>query len=137
MNTKERGDISTAMVTAALLRNGETVLTPYGDRLRYDLVLDRNGKFLRIQVKTGRIKAGAVRFKTCSSYAHRGKKDKDYREDADCFGVYCPDNGKVYLVPVIEVGRREGVLRVEETKNNQTTGIRLGSDFELDFKLAL
>jgi hypothetical protein len=39
-NTKEIGDISTASCMAALLSKGYSVSVPWGDRCRYDLVVD-------------------------------------------------------------------------------------------------
>lgn len=52
MHTKQIGDISEAMVAAVLLRSGRVILKPIGDNQRYDLVIDNNGKFLRVQCKT-------------------------------------------------------------------------------------
>ena len=124
MNTKAKGDLTEAMILAGLLRAGKNVLKPFGDNQRYDLVVEENGTFSRIQCKTGRVKLGAVTFKTCSTYAHRGRESRDYRGEADVFGVYCPDNDTVYMVPVNDVGIREGSLRIDEPKNGRTKGIR-------------
>jgi len=106
-------------------------LTPFGDNQRYDLVVDLRTKFLKIQCKTGRIKAGAIIFPTSSSQAHRGKGRQSYRGQIDLFAVYCPENRRVYVVPVDDVGTCEGSLRIEATKNNQTIGCRMAADYDL------
>ena len=100
-NPKAIGERSEAVIIAKLLLNGEIVLEPFGDNQRYDLVIDREGQFLRIQCKTGRIKNGAIIFQ-CSSNAGGGPK-RNYRGQIDLFAVYCPDNDNVYLVPVNDV----------------------------------
>ena len=56
MNSKDVGEISEGMVLAALLRARKIVLRPFGDNQRYDLVVDEDGTFVRIQCKTARLK---------------------------------------------------------------------------------
>lgn len=130
-NPKTIGERSEGMVLAALLRAGKVVLQPFGDNQRYDLVIDNDGTFIRVQCKTGRLKNGAVQFDACSSQAHRGKGKQDYRGQADVFGVYYPDRDEVYLVPVEEVGRTAALLRLEPSKNGQTKGVRMAADYLL------
>lgn len=130
-NTKTIGDLSEAMVFAALLRAGKVVLHPFGDNQRYDLVIDEKGIFKRVQVKTGRIIRGAISFPTCSSYAHRKRPSKDYKGQIELFGVYVPKMDKVYLVPVNVVGTRCALLRLEKPKNCQSKNIRWAKDYEL------
>ena len=52
MNTKLKGDIAEQAVILFVLKKGWGVLTPLGDRLAYDLVLDINDKLIRLQVKS-------------------------------------------------------------------------------------
>ena len=52
MSTKQKGDISEAMVLAELLKHNYDVLIPFGDRLPYDIGVDINSKLIKIQVKT-------------------------------------------------------------------------------------
>lgn len=132
MNTKARGDISEAKVLAALVAAEKTVLVPWGDNQRYDLVVEADGgNFSRIQVKTGALVNGRIKWATASTYAHRGGSRRDYNGDADSFAVYCPDNDKVYLVPVGEVGVVNACLRLSAPKNGQKAGIRWAEDYEL------
>ncbi len=49
--------------------------------------------------------------------------------EADYFGVYSPDTGKVYLVPVDDVPGSQAKLRLQATKNNQQKGVRWAKDY--------
>ena len=131
------------MVLARLLQVYPMVLRPFGENQRYDLLIeDHDGKFIRVQCKTGRLKKGAVIFNTCSvTYHHPSNQGTkvyrhDYRDAADVFGVYCPDTDRVYIVPVDEVGTVAASLRVEPTKNSQRKRVRWASDYELSAGLA-
>lgn len=126
------GNRTEARVLAALLETYDTVLLPYGGNSRYDLAVDTPEGFKRVQCKTGRLRDGTIRFKTCSSTTRRPNgRMKDYFGDADYFGVWCPELKTVYLVPVSVCGTREAWLRVDAPRNNQASGIRLAKDYEL------
>ena len=71
---------------------------------------------------------------TAITYARVGGKPhirKGYKGEADYFGVYSPDTGKVYLVPVDEVPGAIAKLRLHATKNNQQKGVRWAKDYEI------
>ena len=114
---------------------GYTVSVPFGENSRYDLVVDDGSSLSRVQCKTGRLRDGAVRFKTCSVYAHHSNpkvRFRDYRGDVDSFAVYCPENGAVYLIPILELpSRHMASLRVDAAKNNQERRIRLAAAYEV------
>lgn len=112
---------------AALLRAGKNVLTPFGVQ-RYDLVFEDESGFHTVQCKTGRGKSGALIFETCGRHS-RTHQRTSYRGEIDYFGVYFPDNGCCYLVPVEAVGRTDGYLRLEKPKNNQVKGVVLADQF--------
>lgn len=79
-HTKSAGEYSEVVITERLLKAGYNVLTPYGDSLRYDLVIeDADGKFWRVQCKTAWLEKRGddeiIRFKTASNHYHyRGGK---------------------------------------------------------------
>lgn len=131
------GDRTTAMVLARLLEVYESVLIPFGENSRYDLLIESDEGFIRVQCKTGRLKRGVVTFNACSTtYHHPNRRDgqptrHDYRGQADVFGVYCPETRGVYLVPVHEVGTVGGSLRIDPTANGQSRGIRWAGDYEI------
>ena len=128
MNTKDIGEISEAQTLAAFLRAGLTVLLPFGDNQRYDLVVHLGNRFIRVQCKTGRLRDGKIVSVTRSSYAHRGRGNRGYLGEADFFAIYCPETDRVYIVPVTE--KKNAQLRVEAPKNGQVKGIVWAKDVE-------
>lgn len=131
-NSKEVGDVTQSQVMAALLKHGKKVLMPFGDNCRYDLVVEDGGRFTRIQCKTGKLVRGAIVFSVASSQYHRGGKRQDYRGQIDAFGVFCPDNGKVYIIPIDDLPlSREAKLRLAPPGNSQVKGIRWAAKFEI------
>ena len=119
-----------ATIIAELIRRGYGVLVPWGVNQRYDLVLDFGEKFVRAQCKTGRLRNGVIRFPTGSTQANtrKGAIRKSYAGEVELFLVYCPDNGRIYSVPVDDCPAN---LRVAPTDNGQARGIRWASDYEL------
>lgn len=129
---KTIGERSEACILAALLKAGKTVLIPFGDNQRYDLVIEEDNNFTRVQCKTGRLKNGSVGFPVTSRAGGIGTR-KSYDGEIDVFGVYCPELDKVYIVPLI-AGYKSGMhLRVSKTKIKQraTRQIRWAKDYEL------
>jgi hypothetical protein len=128
------GEISRMQVMAALARRGKRLLMPLSDFQRYDLVFEEEGRFYRVQAKTGRVVRGAVFFET-SSIDSRSQVGhcirKPYTNEVDFFGVYCPQNDKVYLVPIVEATNTDCVLRIDPPRNGQKTRIGWARDFEI------
>lgn len=136
MNSKDVGDATVGSILAAFLHAGLAVLIPFGDNERYDLVVEENKRFYKIQCKTLRdTKKGAMAFSTCSSYAHRGRGRKNYKGEIDYFAAYSKALNKVYLVSVNDVGNTECTLRVFPTDNNQKENIRWAADYEFKGKI--
>ncbi|MGH2360956.1 MAG: group I intron-associated PD-(D/E)XK endonuclease [bacterium] len=131
-NSKSVGDVTQSQVMAALLKRGKKVLMPFGDNFRYDLVVEEDGRFTRIQCKTGKMNRGAIVFAVASSQYHRGGKRQDYRGQVDAFGVFCPDNEKVYIIPIDDLPLvREAKLRLTPPENAQVKGIRWAAKYEI------
>ncbi|MFB6298912.1 MAG: group I intron-associated PD-(D/E)XK endonuclease [Halobacteriales archaeon] len=116
MNTKHIGDTSEAMVISQLIRRGYSVSIPFGDNDPYDIIVDSNAGLYRVQVKTGWIENGCIRFKTYSQTTDGGDSiDRDYTaKDVDVFAVRCRDTDKCYWVPVSDTGKKNTYLRVED-----------------------
>ena len=121
-----------AVVLAELTRRGYRVLLPFGYNQRYDLVLDIDGSFLRVQFKTGRLRNGCVVFRAQSIRSNSRKSViRDYKEDVELFIVHCPETGSLYAIPIDEVTRTQGTLRVDPTANGQDKGVRWARNYEL------
>ncbi len=126
------GQRSEAIVIAELVRRGYRVLLPFGVNQRYDLVLDLDGRFMRVQCKTGRLRQGAVTFRALSTRSNTKQTvRRSYTGEVELFVVYCPDNEQIYAVPVDEATISQGSLRVSPTANGQSRGIRWAKDYEL------
>ena len=129
------GAISQAKVMAALVEAGKYLLIPYVNVGPYDLVIEEEGKFFRVQCKTGRISRGAILFRPHRLRAAKRetgweRRVTDYQGDIDYFGVYCPENGDVYLIPIGDVKtHRACSLRLVPAKNNQSKKIRWARDY--------
>ncbi len=126
---KRKGELSEAKILAKLLERGYTVLQPHGDNQRYDLVVELDGLFKRIQCKTARLDDGFTLSATlCSSYSHRGRGHRGYDGEIELFAIYSPDTDKVYILGVDEVGTSVSFrLKPLQNKNNY----RLAEDYEL------
>ncbi len=124
-DTTAIGSTTEGMVLAALLRKGKKVLLPFNGASRYDLLLDEDGKFIRVQCKTGRVRNGFVVF---NNYSVTSAGSKYYTKDEiDSFGVYCPDNETTYFVPIDTCNKGKNRLRLDGA--NRAAG-RSAKDFE-------
>lgn len=130
MNKKAIGEISTAKILARLLEKGKQVAIPFGDNLRYDLVIIEGNQAIRIQCKTARGNSESFLFRTCSQNPFTAKR-RCYKDSVDMFAVYYPRNGKVYLLPIADVLTEDScTLRLTSAKNKQTKGTRLATMYE-------
>ena len=118
MNTKQVGDTSEAVVLAELVKQGYTVSVPFGDNDPYDLVVDTVDGLHRVQIKTGWIEDGCLRFKTGSKTTRDGTVVvEDYaNDDVESFAIRCKDTGELYWVPVDAAGKKSTYLRIEPPK---------------------
>lgn len=129
-DTNVIGALTESKVLATLVSAGFVVAIPFGVA-KYDLIIDGNDGLKRVQCKTGRLKNGAVSFNVYSVKRQSGGgwSTVCYQGEADLFGVYCPQNDKVYLVPVDDhVGSI--ALRIEPAKNGQKIKWR-AEDYEV------
>ena len=134
--TTDVGNISEAKVLTLLMELGYKVSIPFGNGCSYDYVADDGAKLLRVQVKTGRLRQGCVHFAAWSHNGSRGSHHKKrYTTRADIFAVYCPDNSKLYLVPVEDVAL-EGRLRIDAPRNGMVKRIRWAAPYEVTNPIA-
>jgi hypothetical protein len=123
----------------ALQRAGLDILLPFGENTRYDLVIDDGRRLARVQCKTGRLRAGAIRFPACSCYGHHRNPStarRDYQGQIDYFGVYCAATSGVYLLPIESAPAKAVIalrvdLRVDPPRNNQKRRIRYAAEYRI------
>ena len=132
---KAIGDRTTLAAMLALQDVGYSILVPFGENTRYDLVIDDGEVLARVQCKTGRLRHGSIRFKTFSTYGHHRNPvtaNRNYAGQIEHFAVYCPETGGVYLVPIEEVPTAHvALLRVEPARNGQAKRIRRAADYQI------
>src|SRR3954468_7598484 len=129
------GDRTQLAVMAALYEAGFGLYVPFGENTRCDLIVERWGEVQRLQIKTGRLRGGAIKFAVCSTYGHHPAPAlvrRSYHGEVDAFGVHCRDTERVYLIPIADLSNRNAAWpRVDPPKNNQHDRIRWAADYEI------
>jgi len=146
--TTQRRGLSTHLAVAQrLVEIGYEVLQPLDPSLPYDLAFVSMTKkewlesefpvLMRVQCKTARLSPDEA-FIAFNGYINGGRVEenrrirKGYWGEAEWFGVYCSEIGKVYLVPVQAFTNGAEIrLRLKQTKNNQGSGITWAKDYEI------
>ena len=114
-------------VVAHLLERGWKVLLPIGENQRYDLVAERDGRFVRIQVKYVTPKRGMLEIKCASS--NNWSLLRYSAKDIDAIAAYDSKNENIYFIPVSNVNRSSFNLRIEQSRNNQRLNIHAASAY--------
>ncbi len=131
LDTRQRGDFAEAAVLHAMIEAGLLVLMPFGRFGPYDMMLDMpNGRLVRVQVKSGRVRGGCVLFNSCSTDHGRGRAD--YIGRADVFEVHAATADGVYVLDVAAATTRVTSLRLEPTRNSQQLRVRHAADHTLE-----
>ncbi|MCL5784289.1 MAG: group I intron-associated PD-(D/E)XK endonuclease [Patescibacteria group bacterium] len=131
--TKTKGDIGQVKVMGDLLTRGYKVAIPLGEDWRYDLIVDKNDKLLRIQCKYVESINGVIKVR-CET--HDGRNYYKYKStDLDYLAVYDKITDKCYYIEhsyLGSKGRGSLSLRVSETRNKQKKNVYFAKDF-VDF----
>jgi hypothetical protein len=132
VQTIHRGNAAEAAVLAALALADIPALLPFGQGSAFDLVavVPPRGDFVRIQVKSGRLRNGCVEFNTCAT--DHGSGRRPYTGRADVIAVHLPEPHMIFIVPVELCPTSKGYLRIDDPRNNQRRRIRLAADFAFD-----
>ena len=128
MNTSQKGNVAVAKVLARLVELGFTVLQPFGDCERYDLVTETDGKFQRIQVKMGKLKEGVIVATLQSRNEYSGTQY--YEGEVDQFAIYCPGTDGTYMIDAADV-KSSIQMRLEPPKNNQHKNIKWAETYRI------
>ena len=127
LQKKTKGDIAELAVAKKLIEKGWRVLFPYGENHRYDLVIEKDNKFIKIQVKYTTPKNGVLEINCRSS--NNWSVLHYSPEEIDIIAAYNPHDGEIYFIPVSEINRSVFKLRIAPTKNNQKLKIHFAKDF--------
>jgi hypothetical protein len=103
MHTKDKGSLAEARFLAKAYELGFSVLIPWGDNRPYDLVLEKDGRFIRVQVK------GCYSIQTgvsgCQRYGCNVKKNSRSQlrytsSTVDALAIYLAPEDVWYIVPM-------------------------------------
>lgn len=124
-NPKAIGDKSVGKILSVFLDSDKIVLFPFGDKERYDLVVDENGDFIRVQCKTAQHYHDVFKFSTASTNPYNGKR-KSYKGSIDVFAVFLRELNNVYIYNADNCPDRECTTRLIECR--QKARIRSAGD---------
>jgi hypothetical protein len=124
MNESNKGDIGVAHATADLIKKGFEILLPVSASSPYDMVIHKNNKFYKVQVKYRENNKGYVdielrRAKSIGKVRHHRSL---LSKEVDLYAVYCPDTSKVYYLSAEGFEDKQTIrLRLERPDNFRTT----------------
>ena len=131
-STSEKGDLGVSEVMTEASRKGYSVLFPLSGHKQYDLVLEKNGVFKRIQVKYEKGNGEVIRAKAYYN-SGKGNIEKKYTSDnIDALIIFDDYTKKCYYISssLLEEGRTIFHLRIKNPKNSQVKKINWAKDFE-------
>ena len=128
MHKKKIGNLGELKVAAYLSELGYSIFKELGDSSKIDLIAEKQGKLLRIQVKAVTIKNGV--YSITSTKSGPGYKYFYKKEDIDVFAIYCIQHNSVAWINSHEMNNGASInLRVDKTKNKQTKKVSLLNNF--------
>lgn len=98
LNPSQIGLITECKCIAYLLEQGFNVLIPQGNYTKYDLVIELNNNFIRIQCKHANLDEDSFTVRTWYGIRNSSEKQRYTKEDCDYFMTECL--GKFYLFPI-------------------------------------
>lgn len=132
MNKKGFGAMGEAAVTKYFLERNYNVFKEFGDNSRIDLIAEKDGKLVRVQVKTTQSEKGVVKIDLQKS-GPNGYKYQYTASDIDVFAIYVSDRDVTLFLPVSSSSQRNHNIRFEETKGPCGMKVRYAGDY-LDFE---
>jgi PD-(D/E)XK endonuclease len=132
---KQKGDLAELKVAGDLRRRGYDISIPFGEESSYDLVVDRDGRLERVQVKYAERGDRSVIEVRCYSMTIVNGKVRSrtpYTQDSiDWLAVYDATTDRCFYIPACELGdgRSNFTLRFTPTENSQRAGVRFADRY--------
>lgn len=127
-NSKTIGDLAELKAATMFAEQGCYVSRPLTDNAPYDLIVDQDGKLLKVQVKARSERNGVVSTEIRSCM--RGYTHFYTKEDWDLLVVYNIDDGSLAVLDWDDIGDKIVVnLRTQRPKNNQKKGVMMFEDY--------
>ena len=127
--THIKGLIGELEFSSHLIKKGWNIFVPLNQNSRIDMIIEKEGKLMKIQVKYCALSGGCIKV----DLEHRTRKTKHFAKgELDSVGVYEPVNRKFYLIPFDKIFPRQGIwLRIDNSQNSQKVGINWAKEFEI------
>lgn len=117
--TKGRGDAAVARVIAELTERNFIVLEPRADNTPYDLVVDTEGKFIRIQVRRAFLARGNPVVSLRKVYTRRdGFVVRNYDASQIDF-IIAVWNKDCFIFPISEISRFKNAIALRGREKNR------------------
>jgi PD-(D/E)XK endonuclease len=131
---KTKGDLAELKIAADLIERGYRVAIPFGEDNDFDLILIRDDRLERVQVKHTRSDGTVIAVKCYSHSLTNGRirQTKRYTgASIDWLAVYDATTECCYYIPATELGTGRSVLhlRLTATRNRQRAGIHWADDY--------
>ncbi|TFH10170.1 MAG: hypothetical protein E4H14_03080 [Candidatus Thorarchaeota archaeon] len=132
--TNTQGKIAESKIVHEYVKRNVKVAIPYSLDVSYDLIIDINNQFKRVQVKSAESDDHLLRVKLQRTYKLGNNKTvyRNYsKDDFDWLAVHDRRTDQCYLVPS-EACHNKGKLnlRLQPTRNGRRKGILFASSFE-------
>lgn len=122
-HSKQKGNLGYSSTLKELHKLGVNVFTEIGDYSKIDLIVEYEGKLIKLQIKYVDDKQGKAALH-CTKSGPNKYKYKYTESDVDIFSVYLPTVDKVLFIPAKEALKTNTfTLRVEKSKNNQNKNV--------------
>lgn len=122
-SSKQKGDVAEYRVVSELLVRGFPVLKPLGDRMPYDLAVDREGTIFRIQVKLAWYDAKNAAYQISVKRSQTNRKVYKYTRytpaDFDFLVGWLADLDVFYIFPAEFACSFSGSITIVEGEKRQ------------------
>ena len=134
LTRKGKGDLAELKVASDLVGRGYRIAIPFGEDCDFDLVVCREGRLERVQVKHATSRNGVVVVRARSHSLTNGKvrSVKRYTSDLiDWIAVWDSTTDRCFYVPASELGTGKWMLhlRLVPARNGQVAGTRNAEDY--------
>ena len=131
---KTKGDLAELKIAADLIERGYRVAIPFGEDNDFDLILIREDRLERVQVKYARSDGNVVPVRCRSASLTNGKVKQIKRYTSatiDWLAVYDVTTKRCFYIPATELGTGMDLihLRLTDARNGQRRGIRFADDY--------
>lgn len=125
LNPSQIGLITEQKCLLYLIEHGFNVLTPIGNYQKYDLVIEKENHFYRIQIKHSTEKENSFLVRTKYEVRDNGKVRKEVYSNEDCDYFMTEFQGIFYMFPIF--GTSETKFWLIPPKNSSSS--KLAKDF--------